>query len=312
MGENTQNSRKNLKERFAEIRLRTWTLTISIIIAMIFYFLVTIVGKQSINPVDFVLLSTATILTHFIYFPDGKIFGMKSDEFIANHDAYNDKAGDINEKGQIGYLRVYCKVDYKKRIQRYIENECGAIGITLSELEWLKQNKTEYEIKKLEVFSYKPNEEKDFEKVVHIAKNKRKRLYNLIFGDLPIEENTAESIMSAVENNGYTAIHDESIAYEKHAHVRKIIISLVIGLIFAYVGYSLRDGLDLTVITSIVLFLTSLLATAVMAYSTGEITTKVYKSRYYLSLYNFIDEFNEWYNKNQDKTIEILDKELSI
>jgi hypothetical protein len=107
--------------------------------------------------------------------------------------------------------------------------------------------------------------------------------------------------MSAIENNGNSAIKDGSIAYKAQSYVKKIIMAIVVGGFFAYVGYTLRDGFGLVQIVQICMYLTTLFTTAVMAFTSGETCSRVHKSHFYLDLANFIDAFEEWNTKNYAK-----------
>ena len=301
---------KTIKEKTSAIRLRTWTLTLAILITLVFYFLVQVSMKQAINPVDFVFLCIVQIVTHCIYFPDGELSGQRTPAFVDNKRAYNEKASEINQEKRIAKLREYCKVEYKERKQMYVLNECGALDITLGELNILKHLSPK-ELKRLKSYEFKyetiVNGEKEEEsKLVFFTKAKRKRLCNLVFKELPVEPNHPETIMSAVENNGTKAIQDTSITYRKHAYERKIFQAVVIGGIFAYIGYTLRDGIGIAEIVRILMYVTSLFSTAVLSFSSGETCSKVYKSHFYVDLVNFIDGFNEWigtHNIIDDKLI---------
>lgn len=285
------------KQRLSIIRLRTWTLTLAIITALVFYFLITITTKQAISWVDFVLLCTVQIICHSLYFSDGDLFGQKDDAFISNKENYNTKAEAINQNKNIAKLREYCKIEYEERKHRYILNECSIIGITEEELELLKQ-KTEKKIKQMKSFEVKEiidGEEKS--KLIMFSKFKRKKLYALIFGKIPVEENQPETIMSAIETNTNKAITDGSIAYKTHSYIRKAMQAVIVGGIFAYIGYTLRDGIGMGEIVSIIMYLTTLFTTAVISFTSGENCSKIHKSRFYLELSNFIDGFNEWNSK---------------
>lgn len=288
---------KATKNRVGTIRLRTWTLTLAILISLAIYILVNVTTRQSINWVDFALLCTMQIIVHSLYFPDGDLFGQKDKAFISNKNAYNQKASDINENKEIANLRKYCDFEYEERKERYILNQCSIIGITLEELEVLKQ-KPEKEILKIEKFETKEivdGEEKG--RLIFFSKHKRKILYNLIFKPIPVEKNNPETIMSAVENNGNKAIRDNSISYKAHSYIRKIFTAVIIGGFFAYIGYTLRDGFGFAQVVQICMYITTLFTTAVMAFTSGETCSKVHKSHFYLDLANFIDGFNEWNSK---------------
>lgn len=289
------------KQRLSTIRLRTWTLTLAIVIALVFYFLVSITTKEAISWIDFVLLCAVQIVCHSIYFPDGDLYGQKNQDYINNKETYNTKAEAINQSKGIAKLREYCKIEFEERKLRYILNECGIIGITLEELEILKQ-KSPKEIKKLK--SFETTEMVDGEpktKIITFSKFKKKKLYALIFNKIPVEENHPETILSAVESNGNKAIKDGSTTYKMHSYIRKIMQAVLLGGIFAYIGYTLRDGIGIGEIVSIIMYLTTLFTTAVISFSSGETCSKVHKSRFYLELSNFIDGFNEWDEKTQAK-----------
>lgn len=286
------------KARLVSVRLRTWTLTLAIVVTLIFYFLVNVVTRQEINWIEFVLLCILQMVMHSMYFPDGEIFGQKDKSFIDNRKAYNDKANNINTNGEFSKLRQYCKYEYEQRKHIYITKECSFIGITENELESLKQ-KTEKEIKKMKVYETSEivnGEEKS--RIIFLSKTKRKHLFNLLFEPLPVEENYPETIMSAVENNGNRRIKDGSIAFKAQSYIRKILTAVVIGGIFAYIGYTMRDGFGFEQIVSIMMYLTTLFTTAVMAFTSGETCSRVYKNHFYVDLANFIDGFNEWKTKN--------------
>lgn len=302
MAENENKVVNGVKSRISTIRIRTWTLTLAIVMALIFYLIVNVTTKQGINWVDFLLLCTVQIIVYSLYFPDGDLHGQKDSAFISNKTAYNQKATEINQNKEIAQLRKYCKWEYEERKKRYVLNVLGEIGITTEELEILKQ-KTEKEIKALEMFETKEiidGEEKS--RLIIFSKSKRKMLYKLLFKPLPIEENHPETIMSAVENNGNKAIRDGSISYKAHSYIRKILMAVVVGGIFAYIGYKLKDGFGWEEIVSICIYLTTLFTTAVMAFTSGETCSKVHKSHFYLDLANFIDGFSEW-NSNQPNIV---------
>ena len=296
MGE-SENFKRATKQRVETIRLRTWTLTLAILISLALYILVNVTTRQSINWIDFVLLCTMQIIVHSLYFPDGDLFGQKDTAFISNKSAYNEKASEINEKKEIANLRKYCNYEFEERKERYILNQCGLIGITLEELDVLKQ-KSEKDILELEKFETKEivnGEGKS--RLMFFSKHKRKILYDLIFKPLPVEKNHPETIMSAVENNGNKAIKDGSISYKAQSYIRKILTAVVVGGIFAYIGYTLRDGFGFAQVVQICMYVTTLFTTAVMAFTSGETCSKVHKSHFYLDLANFIDGFNEWNSK---------------
>ena len=132
-------------------------------------------------------------------------------------------------------------------------------------------------------------------------------LYNLIYKPLPVQKNHEATIMSAVENDGSKAIKDGSIVYKKVNYAKKFLMVALIGFVLAYVGYTVRDGFGLAEVVSIIMCMFSLFATAVTSFSAGEQCSRVHKSRFYLELGNFIDEFFEW---NKKHNVELVDNTI--
>lgn len=300
--------KQNIKSRATSVRLRAIMLTAGIIMGLILYIFVNLITKQAMSWIDFCLLVVLQYLVYVTYFPEGELYGTRDETYIRNHEAYNDKATKLNEEQKIHKLREFCKVDYQRRLQTYVENECGALGITLKELEQLKMLKEEdfVKIKKEKQYSFKEEvivdgKKEIKEKLMLISRHKYKRLYNLIFKPLPVQENHAETIMSAVENNGNGKITDYSKEYRGRRYLFKIVQVLVTAVILAYIGYQARDGVGLEEIFRMFMYLFTIVANATTAYTTGETCTKVYKNRFYIDLCNFIDEFREWEAKEQPK-----------
>lgn len=279
-----------IEEKFSAIRIRTWTLTIAIVVTLVLILLVNLTTKTRISYVDLILMFMAQVLVHSIYFPDGDIYGQKDETYIANKEAYNTNASRINQELLFDDLRKFCDIDFEKRKKEYVLNELGLIGITDEEYA---------ELQKLDKKSLKSLKEYEFKKekgsrLILFTKEKRKRLRRLIMGVLPVEKNYPETIVSAVENNGFAKIKDGSVRYRRRAYIRKILMAGVMGCIFAYMGYTLKDGIGLTEVVSMCMYLTAIFSTAVLAFSSGENCSKIYKNNFYLELSNFIDAFFEW------------------
>ena len=274
------------------IRVRTWTLSVAIIGAIILYFLVQVGFDSEVNLVDLLFLSTIQVVVHFLYFPDGDLFGQKAPVYISNKNTYNDKATEITENGRVGKLREYCVVEYNRRRQLYIATVCGHIGIEVKDYERLMQLPQE-EVKHLKSVETAG-------KTIYLTKKRRKWLYDLIFEPLPVETNDPETILSATEERFGAAVNDESVHYRKNQNVKRVIQSFVVGTALAYIGYTSRDGITLAVIVKTVVNLVSVFTTAVMSFSRGETCSSVYRNRFYVKLSNFIDGFNEWRNQEEE------------
>lgn len=274
------------------IRVRTWTLSVAIIGAIILYFLVQVGFDSEVNLVDLLFLSTIQVVVHFLYFPDGDLFGQKAPVYVSNKNTYNDKATEITENGRVGKLREYCVVEYNRRRQLYIATVCGHIGIEVKDYERLMQLPQE-EVKHLKSVETAG-------KTIYLTKKRRKWLYDLIFEPLPVETNDPETILSATEERFGAAVNDESVHYRKKQNVKRVIQSFVVGTALAYIGYTSRDGITLAVIVKTVVNLVSVFATAVMSFSRGETCSSVYRNRFYVKLSNFIDGFNEWRKQEEE------------
>jgi hypothetical protein len=280
-------------KKWKAIRLRTIILTLMIAVALVLYLLVNVITKQKIDFIDFIIVATLQIVTQGAYFPDGELFGQQDEAYISNHTAYNDKATDINEKGKFARLREYCEYEYQKRKTEYIVKECSYIGITQKELDDLNKF-TEEEIKALKFIETE-------QRIVHLNKSKKKHLYKLLFCELPVQKNQPETIMSAIENNGYKAINDKSVAFKKANRIATYLKAIVMGGFLAYVGYTAKDGLGIEEIVKLAMFFGTIVTTAVTSFTGGETATKVYKKQFYIELSNFIDGFNEWDKKENAK-----------
>ena len=288
------------KQKASAVRLRTWTLTLVILFAIVFYLVVNIITSNSFNWVDFLFICTLQIVSYCLYFPEGDLFGQKNQTYIDNKDAYNDKAEKIISNNKINQLRNYCEAEYIERKERYINNECGYLGITPKELELLKVM-TKNEIFKLKKFEFKNG---DDVKIVNFSMKKRKVLYKLIYHPIPVEKNNTETILSAIENDGTSAIHDGSLAFKKQSYIKKFMVVFLVGLVFGYIGFTVRDGFGLAELVQIFMYITTMFTTSVMAFSTGETSSKVYKSYFYIELSNFLDSFNEWeMNRKREKEV---------
>ena len=274
------------------IRLRTWTLSVAIIGAIILYFLVQVGFDNEVNFVDLLFLSTIQIVVHFLYFPDGDLFGQKAPVYVSNKNTYNDKATEITENGRVGKLREYCVIEYNRRRQLYIATVCGHIGIEVKDYERLMQLPQE-EVKHLKSVETAGQ-------TIYLTKKRRKWLYDLIFEPLPVETNDPETILSATEERFGAAVNDESVHYRKKQNVKRVIQSFVVGTALAYIGYTSRDGITLAVIVKTVVNLVSVFTTAVMSFSRGETCSSVYRNRFYVKLSNFIDGFNEWRKQEEE------------
>lgn len=300
MSDKTEQVTKGIKNRVGAVRLRAIVLTIGIVFGLILYIFVNLITKQAMSWTDFCLLVVLQYLVYVTYFPEGENYGMKDAKYIRNYKAYNAKASQINKMHRINKLREFCKVDYQRRRKAYIETECGMLDITLEELEQLKKE-DEKTIKTMKTYSFKTYDEKGEitgEKLVKFSKHKRKRIYALIFKPLPVEENHAETIMSAVENNGMKAIRNEAPAFKTTNFILKAFQVVLTAVILAYIGYQSRDGIGLEEVFRMFVYLFTIVANATTAYTTGEACTKVYRNRFHVKLVNFIDEFNEWGNFN--------------
>lgn len=275
-----------VKERTRAIRARTWGMSGSLVVVLVLYLLVNVGLNEHINLVDLLFLGTVQVIVHCLYFPDGEIFGTAGETFKRNKAEYNRKATAINKNRCVTELREYCKVDLERRKIAYTETECGAIGIEVDELALLRQKEAK-EILKMERWENNG-------KVVYFTKNRRKRLYRLIFEPIPVEENNPDTILSAVETEISSSIKDGAPVYRAKSYTRKFFMAFVVALFFAYVGYSVKDGISLAVIVKIATYLVSMITSAVFAFSQGETCSKVYKNLFYIKLSNFIDGFIEW------------------
>lgn len=292
--------KNKIGDRFKAVRFRTLVLTAIIVVVLFFYYMVNVATRQSIAWIDFILLCIVQLLAHFIYYPDGQLYGQKDPAYVSNRANYNEKADQVNNEDKHESLRKFCDYEYEERKRRYVLTQCGYIGISLKELKELTKLPKK-ELKKLD--EWKTTEEvngEEKEKVVKFSGRKRKLLLDLIYKPIPVEKNNDSTIMSAVENNESKRISDKSKPFDRRAHIRRFLWTALIGGVMAYVIYTVRDNFGMAEIVQIAMCIFSLVGTAVTSYNTGEQSSKVYKSEFYLQLGNFLDEFLEW-DKKQTK-----------
>ena len=194
----------------------------------------------------------------------------------------------------MGKLREYCDYEYEQRKNRYIKTKCGAIGISIEELALFEK------------ISPKTLTSKDFDrlvvnedKTIFLTKRKKKIIYSLLYKEIPIERNSADTILSCIENNYAKAIRDTSASYKAKTHLKKIITAIVVGTLLAYIGFYARQGEIFFLVVKVVIHLTSAFTTAVLSFTKGETCTKINKNNYYIELCLFLENFNEWEKKGE-------------
>lgn len=282
------------------IRVRTITLTILIVFVLALYLLVQTYFRDEISWIDFIILTTVTIITHFVYFPDGELNGQRDERYILNNKAYNEKAELINAKRQIFNLNEYCKVDFETRKKNYVETNCGFLEITPEILDYIRDNYSVKDIKTREYIYLDDEETKKY----FLSKYKRKVISHLIFKELPIGYNYPDTILSAKETNSSKAIRDGSVRFKYITNTTKIITAILLGLVLAYIGLQAKDGFTLADLCKMVMYITSIVSTAVFSYSSGEKSMKVFKCDFYIALSNFIEKFFEWLLETKKINIE--------
>lgn len=281
------------------IRIRTITLTLLVIAVLALYLLVQTYFRDEISWIDFIILTAVTIIMHFVYFPDGELNGQRDVRYITNNQAYNDKAELINSKRQIFNLNEYCKVDFDIRKKSYVETHCGYLEITPEILEYFRDTYSYKDLKKNEYLFTSAKQDKKY----FLSKYKRKQLIKLLFKELPIGYNFPDTILSAKETDSSKAIVDESKRFKYITNTTKIITAIIIGLVLAYIGLSKKDEFTIADLAKMLMYLTSIVSTAVFSYSAGEKSMKIFKCDFYIALCNFIERFFVWLL--EDKKIDI-------
>lgn len=268
------------------IRFRTWSLTAILVIAIAFYLLMTVTFNEKVDIINLIFLSVITITIHFIYFPDGEKCGENDTSFVSNKTAYNEKASKVTTNGAVKKLRAYCEYEYNERKKQYITTKCGQVGITVDEYEFLK-TLPPLKVKEMNEFQYDG-------KTIYITKESKKELLRLLYKALPVEENNADSILSACEIDYTKSITDTSKNYRRQSHLRKCLYGVLVSLFLAYIGYTFKGGITLETIALFITYIANMCITAIFSFGRGETTQKVYKNRYYLELSNYLDCFFEW------------------
>lgn len=275
-----------VKQRVMALRIRTIILTLVIVITLGFYLCVNAIFKDTISIIDFAILTFVQIVTHCLYFPDGEVYGSRNIILVGNRKSYNEKATLVNKKMQFGNLKEYSFVDFDRRKRNYIETKCGYIGIVYTDYLYLKDNCSINDLKMDHI---------DIQgKMLYLSKYKRRVLKHILFGNIPIGYNNAETILSALDTDSSARITDKSIGYKIQAYIKKIFMAFVVGGFMAYIGYTVKDGFGITDVVRMLMYLSNILTTAILSYSAGEICQKQYKNEYYVELGLYLDNFFEW------------------
>ncbi len=266
-----------LRERVHRIRLRTWIITAAMLVALVMYLLVAVSLEWEVDIVSFAILASAQIVSHCAYFPDGEEFGSTNATLRQNKKTYNEKANKISAGKKLTDLRSYCVVEYEERKKRYIQMECSKCDITEEEYQELKASP-----------------EKAEKLIKTLGKSRKRRLRRLLYEVIPVKQNSADTVMSAAENDGGDELKDTSIAFKKKSYLSKFLKCTIVALFLAMLAYHVRDGITLATIVQMVMYVSSILITAITSYAAGEKSQKVYKNKFYVDLVNFIDGFFEW------------------
>lgn len=291
------------KHRLQAVRLRTWIVTITILISLAFWIVLSVTTRDTISWIDFIMLCIVQTLGHFAYFPDGEAFGQTDKRYIANKENYNVLASKINADDKYYRLRDYCAYEFEERKHQYIITMLGYVGITEKEFEIIKLM-PEKEIKQLKEFEITEKVKgEEVRRLVHFNKHKRQILQDLIFKPLPVQRNEADTIVSGKEIDITEKVKDHSEPEKKKTHGAKIIKIILLGLLLAYITWNIRDGFGLGDVARLITYTGSLLITAIMSFTSGEKIQKIYKTEFYIELAQFIERFYEWDKKNEQTAI---------
>lgn len=287
----------SISSRIVIIRWRTWALTITTIILLVFYVFVTLALENTLNLVDYILTAAMQVSTHFAYFPDGERYGEQDVLYIGAKKDYNVRANAITSANSVMDLREYCEFDFEERKKRYIVAVCGEIGISYNEFLILKQ-KSKQELDNIEKLEAEGN-------VVYFTPHRRRVLKRLVFGKTPVRPNSPDTIMSAVDRGFIKPISDESKPYKTATHGIKLFRVFIVSLALAYIGYSMRSGINAASVMKSCVFFGSMVFCAVSSFISGEKSSRVYKKRFYVELSVFIDKFSSWLSQEKNKTLAI-------
>lgn len=301
--------KNDVKSRAVSLRLRTLILTGMIVLMLILYCIVQLVLNQRINVVDMIIIGIIQTLSFSAYYPEGQLFGGKDKTYNINKASYNKKANFVNNNQMQGKLAEYCEYDFEKRKKEWYLNECGNLGITIDELDDIKQAYKEKEVKRLEsiTFTRKKNN-KDEDVVVHFGRAQRKRLHALIFKPCPVEKNEADAILSACEIDRKKHIKDTSLTDTATKRMGFAFKAILMMIFIGYLGYVLRDGFSFANIMQFFMFFGTMVSTAVTAHTQGEDNVKVHKNRYYVELSTFLDGMFEWVKIKPEFEVPVTDE----
>lgn len=269
------------------LRVPTILFTFLMVATLVIYFLVSVSFGSTLDVPNFVILATMEVVTYYLYFPDGQLKGQTSERFINNKSSYNAKASKVNQKRQIKNLQEYCIVEYRDRIKEYVETQMGYCDLDYADYLFLKDTLSYERFKKSKELNVN-------EKMIYLDKSKKKRLKKVLYSKLPIDANNSRTILSAVETNSQSAIHDSSKKDKAFSQVRMALKVLSIAFFSGYMLVTAKDGFNLTTVAMFVLDLFAIMVVAITSYMQGEINQKTHKANFYMDLAIFLDNFYEW------------------
>lgn len=268
------------------IRLRTWTLTLTITALLILYIFVTIGVNSKLQWIDFAITASIQIITHFAYFADGERYGETDALYISARRNYNTNASYVMTESSVEKLRDYCEVDYENRKSDYIKDTCSKLGILVSELEEISKMPAR-EIRRLKKWESNGT-------TIYFDMAKRRTLKKLVFGKNPVEKNHTSTVLSAIDRDYVEAIKDGSKKYRSGRHIYRLLRSVVVGGVFAYIGFCMRDGLSFEAVVKSAAFMGSMICSAISSYIAGERASREYRKQFYLELSLFLASFFSW------------------
>lgn len=225
--------------------------------------------------------SILTVLIVMFWLPAGKEKGEKEENFKAIKKSYNNRADEVGTKQQNKQLSVFCKektkFDKKERIISILNN----VVLDYSDYKNIVKNKKTKE----DILASKDYTEKQ-----------KKTLIKLITKEVKVEHYNPAQVTTGIEKYKGNNLKN----YEKLRQLFYVTTRILIGfatMFFLASFVVLQKEPNIADFAQLLMWLCTIATNLVGAYLYGIKLVVVYRSQYYLKLYNFLQEFDEWLEK---------------
>lgn len=256
-------------------------LTTILVIALIFLIFASIGTSFELDNkfwFRFITGAVITLLVVSIWLPSGKEKGEKDAVYISNKNAYDDRADLISKNQEHKKLRNFCKYKTQKKKEEKILAILGNVNLDYKDYETLLKSKATIE---------KIQENTEFND------NQKKVLIRLITKGVKVKPYNAEQITTGIENYKGDKLNNQEKIRQFFYMFSRIVISF--GIMFFMASFVITEkSVTMADIAQLFIWLVAICTNLIGSYLYGIKLIVVFRNQYYIKLYNFLSEFDEW------------------